>query len=191
MSSLLLILLSAVLVSVVAIDGPAAWRPFRAQTDVFPAARMLAAVMLIVTPLVSVSCWLLYVYVLAPLNVEYLRTFVLVAVLIAFIFGAETILRMRGAELARPGFILILSVNGVALGVALFTQLRADSVMRALGVSVTSAGAYALLLLAFASMHERLRGADAPAPFRHAPLALITAGLMALGLLGFSGLVQE
>jgi Na+-translocating ferredoxin:NAD+ oxidoreductase subunit A len=58
-------------------------------------------------------------------------------------------------------------------------------------LSIGATALFALLLLCAATIYERLRYADVPAPFRHAPILLITAGMMALAFMGFSGLIQE
>ena len=74
------------------------------------------------------------------------------------------------------------------LGVAL---LAVGSDLSLLGTMVFSAGAaagFSLVMALFGAVRERLEGADVPAPFQGAPIALITAGIMSLGFLGFVGL---
>jgi electron transport complex protein RnfA len=92
---------------------------------------------------------------------------------------------------ARPAFATLLAANSALLGVALVSQELAPTFIRALLLSFAAAGTFAFLLLAAATLHERLRYADVPAPFRDAPIALITTGLIALGFMGFMGLVPE
>ena len=91
----------------------------------------------------------------------------------------------------QPGFALLMSTNTALLGIALITDLRAATFGVAVLLAFGAAAALAILLLAFAALYERLQQADVPVVFREAPLALVTAGIMALAFMGFSGLIQE
>jgi electron transport complex protein RnfA len=101
-------------------------------------------------------------------------------------------LRRRNAIVTQqPGFALLMSTNTALLGIALITDLRAATFGVAVLLAIGAAVALAALLLAFAALYERLQHADIPVVFREAPLALVTAGIMALAFMGFSGLIQE
>ena len=191
MSSLLLILLSAALASIIALTGAARWRPF-SGADVYRGALALAVAALLVIPATTLVSWILDALVLGPSGLTYLRTLTFVAVLIIVVSAVELGMRRRlPLPPQQPGFMLVLTANGVALGAALLAQTRLRSLFDAIAFSVGAALAFALLLLALASLYDRMRGADAPQPFRNAPLALITTGLIALGFMGFVGLVAE
>jgi electron transport complex protein RnfA len=191
MSSLLLILLSAVLISSAALAEPGRWRPF-ADRDGYTAAAALAVIHLIALPAVTALAWAFDAALLGPLDAHYLRTPAYVAIVVIVAAALEIGLRRRGSPVpARPGFALVLCANGALLGVALASALRGNSLGRAIVFSIGAALAFAVLLLAFVTQLERIRYADVPAPFRQAPIALITAGLMALGCMGFTGLIQE
>ena len=192
MSSLLLILLSAVLVSIAALTSAPAWRPFVGVADTYSGARAMALTALLIIPVVTALCWLTATFVLTRWDLQYLRTFAFVAILVIVVSAAELGLRrFTQIEPQRPGFALLMTANAAALGAALLAQIRLRSAFDALLLSIAAAAALGVLLLAFASLHERLQGADAPRPFREAPLALVTAGLVALGFMGLTGLVQE
>jgi Na+-translocating ferredoxin:NAD+ oxidoreductase subunit A len=116
----------------------------------------------------------------------------LVAVVLIIVPLVELVLRRRGTLLTQqPGFALVMSTNTALLGIALITDLRGATFGTAVLLAIGAAVALALLLLAFAALYERLQQADVPAVFREAPLALITAGIMALAFMGFSRLIQE
>ncbi len=68
---------------------------------------------------------------------------------------------------------------------------RMHNIVDAVGFSIFAAAALGFLLLAFAAMQERLEHANVPSVFRDAPLALVSAGIMALAFMGFTGLIQE
>ena len=192
MASLLLVLLSSVLVTTVVLAHMPQWRPFVAPTDVFGGARVIAILCLAAVPAVALPGWLLVRLVLAPWHLEYLRTPALVAVVLIIVPLVELALRRRGTLLTQqPGFALVMSTNTALLGIALITDLRGATFGTAVLLAIGAAVALALLLLAFAALYERLQQADVPAVFREAPLALITAGIMALAFMGFSRLIQE
>jgi electron transport complex protein RnfA len=192
MSALLLILLSAVLVNVTALTRMPAWRPFEAITGTFAAARALAIASLITVPIVSAITWLLSSLLLEPSGVGYLRTLTFVAVILAVVPLVEWALR-RDDRLRpqRPGFALLMMTNAAVLGIALMVDIRMQNIVDAVLFSIAMAAALGFLLLAFAALHERLQYADVPTAFRDAPLALVTAGIMALAFMGFTGFIQE
>jgi Na+-translocating ferredoxin:NAD+ oxidoreductase subunit A len=192
MVALLMVLLSSVLVTTVVLAHMPQWRPFVTPTDIFGGARVIAILGLVAVPAVALLGWLVARWVLGPWHLEYLRTPMLVAVVLIVVPLLEVALRSRrGVLTQQPGFALVMSTNTALLGIALITDLRSAN----FGVAVLLAGgaavALAMLLLAFAALYERLQHADVPVIFREAPLALITAGIMALAFMGFSGLIQE
>ena len=81
--------------------------------------------------------------------------------------------------------------NSAVLGIALMVGIRMQNIVDAVLFSIAMAAALGFLLLAFAALHERLQHADVPTVFRDAPLALVTAGIMALAFMGFTGFIQE
>jgi electron transport complex protein RnfA len=192
MAALLLVLLSSVLVTTVVLAHLPQWRPFVAPTDVFGGARLIALLCLAAVPAVALPGWLLVRLVLGPWHLDYLRTPALVAIVLVVVPLVDLALRRRGTLLPQqPGFALVMSTNTALLGIALITDMRGATFGAAALLAIAAAAALALLLLAFAALYERLQQADVPAVFREAPLALITAGIMALAFMGFSRLIQE
>jgi electron transport complex protein RnfA len=192
MSALLLILLSAVLVNVMALTNVPSWRPFEAITGTFAAARALAIASAITVPVVSAMAWLLSTLLLDPNDLSYLRTLVFVAVILAVVPLVEMMFRRDGRlRPQRPGFALLMMTNSAVLGVALMVGIRMQTIVDAVLFAIAMAAALGFLLLAFAALHERLQHADVPSVFRDAPLALVTAGIMALAFMGFTGFIQE
>jgi electron transport complex protein RnfA len=192
MASLLMVLLSSVLVTTVVLAHMPQWRPFVTPTDIFGGARLIATACLVAVPAVALFGWLLARFVLAPWHMEYLRTPALIAVVLIVVPLLDLALRRRNAIVTQqPGFALVMSTNTALLGIALITDLRAATFGVAVLLAIGAAVALAVLLLAFAALYERLQHADIPVVFREAPLALVTAGIMALAFMGFSGLIQE
>jgi H+/Na+-translocating ferredoxin:NAD+ oxidoreductase subunit A len=192
MVALLMVLLSSVLVTTVVLAHMPQWRPFVTPTDIFGGARVVAILGLVAVPAVALLGWLIARLVLGPWHLEYLRTPMLVAVVLIVVPLLEVALRRRqGILTQQPGFALVMITNTALLGIALITDLRSANFGVAVLLAIGAAVALALLLLAFAALYERLQHADVPVIFREAPLALITAGIMALAFMGFSGLIQE
>ncbi|MBL8265952.1 Rnf-Nqr domain containing protein [Steroidobacter sp.] len=192
MSALLLILLSAVLVNVTALTHLPSWRPFETITGVFKTAQALAVASLLAVPTVAAVTWSISKLLLEPASLAYLRTLAFVVVALTIVPLVEIVLRRDGRLLPqRPGFTLLLTTNSALLGVALMVNSRMQNIFEAVAFSFAAALALGFLLLAFAALHERLQHADVPRVFRDAPLALVSAGIMALAFMGFTGLIQE
>lgn len=192
MSALLLILLSAVLVNVMALTRMPAWRPFDAVTGIFNSAQGLAIASLLAVPTVAIVTWSLSNWLLKPNELDYLRTFVFVVVAAAVVPVVEFALRRDGRlQPKRPGFTLLVTTNSAVLGIALMVDSRMQNIVDAVSFSIAMAAALGFLMLAFVALHERLQHADVPKVFRDAPLALVSAGIMALAFMGFTGLIQE
>ena len=193
MSSLLLIILSAVLISIIAAsDENRGLRPFENESDVYRNAMGLAQAHLVGVPVICGLTWLLGYGVLRPLDLLYLRTPTFAALLLAIVALIELFMRHASSlKPARPAFALIMCANSAMLGIALMSDVRADSVWRAVILGIGATALFAFLVLCLATLYERLRYADVPAPFKQAPILLICVGMMALAFMGFSGLIQE
>jgi electron transport complex protein RnfA len=189
-SSLLLILLSAVLVSHFALTSVPALKPF-AGRDGYDAAQGLGLAVFACTALIAPLAHLLRHQVLLPLELLYLQPllFVVLIMLIAqatrLLFEKRTHWQPRGSAL----FALLVG-NSAILGTALLVPTRSDF-LASLGLGFGVGAGFALLLLCFATLQARLNHAAIAVVFRGAPLALITTGIMALALMGFTGLIAE
>ena len=87
-------------------------------------------------------------------------------------------------------FLPLITTNCAVLGVALLNINLAHNLVQSVIYGFGASLGFALVLVLFASLRERLAGADIPLPFRGASIALITAGLMSLAFMGFAGLVR-
>jgi len=190
MSSLLLILLGSVLVSYFALTGLRELQPFFSD-DPFDSAIGLAVVtaanLIVLAPL----SWLLNHFVLQPLHLEYLAPVLLIALILTLALLSQRWLQHQGRWLPAPGFTLLMSSQSALLGVALLTRLRSTSFGESCMLGLGAGASFAALLLAFCSLQLRLRSANVPAPFRQAPISLISLGIMALAAMGFSGMIRE
>ncbi|RPI13566.1 MAG: electron transport complex subunit RsxA, partial [Lysobacterales bacterium] len=85
-------------------------------------------------------------------------------------------------------FLPLITTNCAVLGVALLNLQRQHGLLESLVYGFFAAAGFGLALVAFAALRERFDAGDVPATFRGAPIALVTAGLMALAFMGFGGL---
>ena len=191
MSSLLIILLSSVLVSYFAITTPGALQPF-AGDDAFDSAVGVAVATAIGVVLLSPLSWLIDHLVLRPLHLDFLAPVLFVALVVLSALCLEAAFRRTARWLPhRMGFVLLLTAQGTLLGVMLQGRIRSETLMQALLAGLGAGLGFAALLLAFCSIQQRQQAADVPFAFRLAPAALITVGIMALALMGLTGLVRE
>jgi len=85
--------------------------------------------------------------------------------------------------------VVLLSSNSAVIGLSLRNTQSLGSAGELIGTTLGAAAGFAVTLLAFAALRQRLDSCDAPACFRHGPLYMISAGIAAMAMLGFSGLV--
>ncbi len=190
MSSLLLILLSAVLVSHFALTSVPSLTPFL-DSDAYEAARGLAIAVFACTSIVAPLSYLLRQQLLQPLELLYLQPLLFIVLLMVVAQGLRIAFEKQGRWVPLgPAFFALLTGNSAILGTALLIPTR-ESFAAALGLGLGVGASFALLLLCLTTLQFRLRHAAIAVSFRGAPLALITAGIMALALMGFTGLIAE
>lgn len=136
--------------------------------------------------------YLLNRWLLAPLNVEYMRTISFILVIAVVVQFTEIVIRRQSPILHRVlGLYLpLITTNCAVLGVALLSVQAQHSFVDAVLYGFGAAVGFTLILTLFSVMRERLELADIPQPFKGNAIALITAGIMSLAFMGFSGLIR-
>ncbi len=126
------------------------------------------------------------------LDVTYLRTISFIVVIAAVVQFTEIMVRQLSPLLHQVLgiFLPLITTNCAVLGVALLSLNRELSFFHTTLYGLGAALGFSMILVLFAAMRERLANADIPTPFRGAAIAMVTASLMSLAFLGFSGLVQ-
>jgi electron transport complex protein RnfA len=157
----------------------------------FDAAVALAGITALITTGTSLAGWLLQTLLLTPLSIEWLRLPALLLIVAAAVQIAETLLQRSRPDLveALGIFLPLTAANCAVLGVLL---LNHDGGLGPVSATLHGLGAgvgFALALILFAAVRERLVLADVPQSFRGASINLITAGLAALAFMGFADLV--
>ncbi|GHA83298.1 electron transport complex subunit RsxA [Modicisalibacter luteus] len=192
MTHYFLILVSTVLVNNFVLVQFLGLCPFMGVSNKLESAMGMALATTFVLTLSSVVSYLTFHYLLAPLGLEYLRTIAFIMVIAVVVQFTEMMVRKTSPLLYQVLgiFLPLITTNCAVLGVALLSLNRQSSFMEASLYGFGAAVGFSLVLILFAAMRERLAVADVPKPFRGAAIAMITASLMSLAFMGFSGLVQ-
>jgi electron transport complex protein RnfA len=190
-TDLLLLALGASLVNNFVLTQFLGLCPFVGVSRRLEVAAGMALATLFVLTLASGASYATWHWVLEPLGLGYLRTLVFILLIAAVVQVTEMLVRASSPLLHEllGVFLPLITTNCAVLGVALLNLERQHGLVESLVFGAAAAAGFGLALLAFAGLRERLETADVPAAFRGTPLALITAGLMALAFMGFGGLV--
>lgn len=145
-----------------------------------------------VLTLSAVVSYLIDTWLLSPLGLDYLRTLSFILVIAAIVGFTEMAIRKTSPILHNVlGIYLpLITTNCAVLGVALLNVQQAHSFVESALYGMGAALGFTLVLVLFAALRERLAVADIPQSFQGSAIALVTAGIMALAFMGFSGLVK-
>ena len=192
MSDLFVILVGTVLVNNFVLVRFLGLCPFLGVSRNLEAAMGMSLATAFVLTLSSASAYLLHRYVLVPLDLEYLRTVAFILVIAASVQFTEIMVRRISPLLNQVLgiYIPLIATNCAVLGVALLNVQASQGFVESLVFGVGAAGGFALVLVVFAAIRERLDAADVPAPFRGTAIALMTAGIMSLAFMGFAGMAR-
>ena len=196
----LLIIISAIFVNNILLSQFLGICPFLGVSNKLSTAVGMSGAVCFVITLATVVTYLLNQYLLVPFGLTFLQTISFILVIAALVQMVEIILKKISPSLYQaPGiFLPLITTNCAVLGVAItvvtkeFTFGGAPAMLN-LGQATVYAAAtalgYGLAMCLFAGLREHLSMNDVPKPFKGLPIALITAGIMAMAFLGFSGIV--
>lgn len=191
MTDLILLLVGAILINNIVLVQFLGLCPFLGVSNQLETALGMSFATTFVLTLSSGLSTLVYQYLLIPFEVTYLRTIAFIVVIAVVVQGTEIVLRATSPMMYRVLgiFLPLITTNCAVLGVALLNQQQGHGLMQALWYGFAVAVGFSLVLILFAALRERLALADIPAPFRGPAIGMISAGLMALAFMGFSGMV--
>ena len=192
MTEIVVILISTVLVNNFVLVRFLGLCPFLGVSGNLEAAVGMSLATAFVLTLSSATAYLLHQYVLVPLQLEYLRTLSFILVIAASVQFTEIMVRRLSPMLNQVLgiYIPLIATNCAVLGVALLNVQQAKGFVQSVFYGFGASLGFALVLVLFAAIRERLEDADVPAPFRGTAIALMTAGLMSLAFMGFSGMAR-
>ena len=144
-----------------------------------------------VMALAAIVTWCLQNYILVPFGIEYMQTIVFILVIAALVQMVEIVLKKVSPALyqALGIFLPLITTNCAVLGVAILMVQKDFSLITGVIYAVATAIGFALALLLFAGIRERLDVEDVPQALRGVPIALITASLLAMAFMGFANVV--
>ena len=192
MTEYVLILVSTVLVNNFVLVKFLGLCPFMGVSKKLETATGMALATTFVLTLSSVSSYLVNAYLLAPLGLEYLRTIAFILVIAVVVQFTEMVVHKTSPVLYKVLgiFLPLITTNCAVLGVALLNVQQDFGFVASAVYGFGAAVGFSLVLILFAAMRERIVVADVPVVFRGPAIALITAGLMSMAFMGFSGLVK-
>ena len=147
------------------------------------------AVTFVIT-IASAITWLVYTFVLKPFRLEYLQTIAFILIIASLVQFVEMAIQKTSPSLykALGVFLPLITTNCAVLGAAIM-NIKADynfieTIVNGFGVAV----GFSLALLLLAGIREKLEFANIPKNFKGVPIAFVTAGLLAMAFMGFSGM---
>jgi len=193
MENFLIILLGTALVNNVVLVRFLGLCPFMGVSNKYGAAIGMGLATTFVLTLAATASWLLETYLLAPLGLEFLRILTFILVIAAVVQFTEIAIRKFSPVLYQVlGIYLpLITTNCAVLGVALLNVQEQNSFAESVLYGFGSALGFTLVMLVFAGLRERLELSNVPEAFKGAPIGLVTAGLLSMAFMGFSGLVTN
>jgi len=192
MTEYILILVSTVLVNNFVLTKFLGLCPFMGVSRKLETATGMALATTFVLTLSSVCSYLVNSYLLVPLGLDYLRTISFILVIAAVVQFTEMVIQKTSPLLYQVLgiFLPLITTNCAVLGVALLNVQHDYNFLQSALYGFGASIGFSMVLILFAAMRERITAADVPLAFRGPPIALITAGLMSMAFMGFSGLVK-
>ena len=189
MSEIALILVSAMLVNNFTLAQFLGLCPFMGVSGRVETALRMGMANIFVLTITSICAWFLNTFVLE--HAPFLRTIAFIVVIASLVQLVEMAIKKFSPTLFRQLgiFLPLITTNCAVLGVALQNTAKAHNLLQSTLYGFGAAAGFSLVLILFSAMRERLAVADVPQPFKGAAIGMITAGLMSLAFMGFSGLV--
>ncbi len=166
--------------------------PFLGVSRKIETAVGMGVAVIFVMSLAAAAAWLVYALILVPLNITYLYNIAFILVIASLVQFVEMFLKKAAPALyqALGVFLPLITTNCAVLGVAVLNMQKNYNFIESVLNGFGGATGFALAIILFAGIRERIADNDTPKAFDGFPLALLTAGLMSIAFLGFSGLIK-
>ena len=192
MADYALILISTILVNNIVLVKFLGLCPFMGVSRKLETAMGMGLATTFVLTLSSICSYLINQYLLTPFNIEFLRTISFIFVIAVVVQFTEMVVHKTSPLLYQVLgiFLPLITTNCAVLGVALLNVQEQHGFLQSALYGFGAAIGFSMVLVIFAAMRERIAVADVPVPFQGAAIGLITAGLMSMAFMGFTGLVK-
>ena len=189
MAELALILIGALLVNNFVLAQFLGLCPFMGITRGFDTALATGIATTFVLTLSAVVSYFLYHGLLVPLELEYLRIILFIAVIAGLVQLTQLYLEATSPVLHQllGIYLPLITTNCAVLGVALLAIQQDLTLLQTAVFAIGAAAGFSLVMVLFGAMREQLVHDDMPAAFEGVPIALVSAGIMALAFMGFQG----
>jgi electron transport complex protein RnfA len=185
----ILIFIAAIFVNNIVLSQFLGICPFLGVSQKINTSLGMSAAVAFVMAISTLVTWLLQVYVLNPFGLQYLQTLTFIMVIAALVQMVEIILKKVSPPLyqALGVFLPLITTNCAVLGVAISVVQKNYSLLMSLDYAIASAIGFGLALILFAGLREHLEFSAIPKSLRGVSITLITASLLSLAFMGFSG----
>lgn len=187
----ILIIISAILVNNIVLNQFLGVCPFLGVSKKIETAIGMTGAVAFVMVLATIVTFLIQYYILNPLNIAYLQTISFILVIASLVQLVEIVLKKVSPSLyqALGVFLPLITTNCAILGVAILVIQKEFSLMQGVIYAFANALGFGLALIIFAGLREHLDLQQVPKGLKGVPIALITAGILAMAFMGFSGIV--
>lgn len=185
----LLIFISAIFVNNIVLSQFLGICPFLGVSQKISTSLGMGAAVAFVMTLATIVTYLLQIYLLNPFGLQYLQTITFILVIAALVQMVEIILKKVSPALyqALGIFLPLITTNCAVLGVAILVIQKDFSLMQSVVYALSTAVGFALALVVFAGLREHLSMISIPKGMKGMSIVLVTAGLLSLAFMGFSG----
>ncbi|MFI3266341.1 MAG: electron transport complex subunit RsxA [Rikenellaceae bacterium] len=165
--------------------------PFLGVSNKVETSMGMGAAVTFVMAIAAVVAYLIQYFVLVPLHIEYMQTIVFILIIASLVQMVEIMLKKVSPTLyqALGIFLPLITTNCAVLGVAILLVQKEFTLGQSVVYAVSTAIGFTIALVLFAGIREKLELEDTPAAMKGLPIAILTAGIMAMAFMGFSGLV--
>ncbi|MDR1918472.1 MAG: electron transport complex subunit RsxA [Tannerellaceae bacterium] len=187
----ILIFIAAVFVNNVVLSQFLGICPFLGVSKKVETAGGMSAAVTFVLTIATVVTFLVQKYILNPFGLGFMQTITFILIIASLVQMLEIVLKKISPALyqALGVYLPLITTNCCVLGVAILVIQKDYNLVQAIVYAVSTAVGFALALTIFAGIREQLAMTHLPASMKGTPIALITAGLLAMAFMGFSGIV--
>ncbi len=191
MEALIVIIVSTVFVNNIVFAQFLGICPFLGVSNKISTSVGMGAAVVFVMTIATLATYLVYMYVLVPVDLAFLQTISFILIIAALVQMLEIILKKVSPSLyqALGIFLPLITTNCAVLGVAIMVIQQNYNLIGSLVFTIFTAIGFGLALVLFAGLREQLELNGVPKNMKGMPIALITAGILALAFMGFAGLV--
>ena len=190
MKAMILLIVSGALINNVVLNQFLGICSFLGVSKQMKASISLGGAVIFVITIASAVTSLLYDHVLAPLELDFMKTIVFILVIAALVQVVEMFLKKKSPSMykALGIYLPLITTNCAVLGVALTNVQNEYTFMESVIAGFGTGLGYTIAIVLLAGIRSRINEEDLPAPLRGAPIVMISAALMSIAFMGFSGL---